>query len=368
MNQMGNFITHVMSGKRPLQVAGLAFMMALMVSFAGCREIFNPQVDGIQNMVTVDGLITDMDAHHQIRLFYTRGYADNHDPVAVSGAQVSVRDDQGNSFYFPENEPGVYVSETPFPGMTGRTYLLQFVTREGKKYESFPQQMLPLAPVDSAFGEFGVLQIVEQNFDGGYFVRTYPGLEIFINIGLAVDSIPQMRYEARILQLYHQEAITGNTYYWRKFGDKGAPNINLPGLGSGVGGLKNHYLTFVPFSRSYYRIPEGLNMNGRYVLIEKFRLNQDSYDFYKGVRSQLSGDGNLFDPIAPQIKGNIVCISHPDETVLGLFEVSSTGSVTYSVYAVPETGNIQVLPFNDLNYLPATGSVFLERPYFWRWV
>ena len=340
----------------------------LAVSLPACKEIFNPQVEGLEGMVTVDGLITDEERFHQVRLFYTRGYSDHNDPVAVSGAQVSVRDDQGNNYYFPENEPGIYIAEVPFQGVTGRSYVLHIVSREGKKYESYPQQMLPLAPLDSAFGEFGVLQIVEQNFDGNYFVRTYPGVEVFINIGLAEDSIPQMRYEARILQLYHREAVTGNTYYWRKFGDKGPPNINLPGLGSGVGGLKNHYLTFVPFSRLYYRIQEELNMNGRYVLIKKFRINQDSYDFYKDVRSQLSGDGNLFDPIAPQISGNVVCVSHPADKVLGLFEVASSGSVTYSVYAVPETGNIQIEPFDDLNYLPSTGSIFDTIPYFWRWV
>jgi hypothetical protein len=69
----------------------------------------------------------------------------------------------------------------------------------------------------------------------------------------------------------------------------------------------------------------------RIVRINQFRLNADSYEWYKGVESQATAEGKIFDPLTSQLYGNITCKSEPGKLVLGFFEVSSVLTSSWSV-------------------------------------
>lgn len=349
----------------------LIYILAcLTFSLPACKELYDPQVDQAEPMIVVEGLLTNEFRKHSVSISYAVGYNDPQGPAPLSDAEVFIRDQDGNHYIFMENywAKGTYTAYYPLKAEKGKTYTLTIRTADGLHLESTPQQVYGMTGIDAVFGDFDELEMLETNHYGDHYIVSFEGLEVFINIGQATDGLPRMRYEARILQLYHTANQEGEvTYFWKKIGDPGPPNVNFLGLAGGQGDLKNHYLTFVPLSRRYYGFTEEQHMNGRYLLIKKFRLNEDAHRFYKEAARQLASDNNVFDPIAAQISGNMFCVSHPDKKVLGLFEVSSYEGETYSVKAFKETGLIEIGPYEDLNHLDPRGSIFLEQPSFWRW-
>ena len=109
--------------------------------------------------------------------------------------------------------------------------------------------------------------------------------------------------------------------------------------------------------RNYYE-------NKRIVRINQFRLNDDSYTYYKGVENQSAADGKMFDPLPAQLYGNITCKSDPETLVLGFFEVSSVSTRSWSVlrygpaYPILFTGVPNIYP-------PQRGFTIDKAPDFW---
>lgn len=111
---------------------------------AGCVEPFQPELDDddLTKLIVVEGLISDDPGSMKVKLSYTASlYSESLNVVdeypPVSGAEVLIHDDQGNTFLLIENEPGLYEpADENAHGITGNSYYLAIRTREGKQLES----------------------------------------------------------------------------------------------------------------------------------------------------------------------------------------------------------------------------------------
>ena len=56
--------------------------------------------------------------------------------------------------------------------------------------------------------------------------------------------------------------------------------------------------------------------------LQQNSISADAYRFYSEAREQLSSDGRLFDPVASQVHGNIMCITDELYPVCGVFFAS----------------------------------------------
>lgn len=351
----------------------LIILAAFSLGFAACKELFDPEVDFIEPLIVVDGLITDQEKEHLVKIHYSLNYNDVNAPEPVSQAEVLINDENGNSFQLIEKEPGHYFTEEGFSAQTGSSYELIINTADGLELRSRPQLVLPVEGIDSIHGRFATKHILEQNSYGDLFYSSYQGTDSHIDIKDSNQELPKMRYEPRILLLYgFWTADTSSTpgppvmmYCWRKYGSGGLPSVNFTDLQAGQSGLKNHLLTFVPDDDSFYRLLENEFTVGKYILVRQFRLNDDSHSFHRALASQLSAEGNLFDPIASQLPGNIECVSDPSIKVLGLFEASATISETFRYISFPAIQEITYIPFTDLDHLPNSGQMLDQEPFFW---
>jgi hypothetical protein len=109
------------------------------------------------------------------------------------------------------------------------------------------------------------------------------------------------------------------------------------------------------------------NVNSYIVTFKKYHLNTDIFQYYNTLNKQLASKQRIFDPIAIQVKGNITCISNPEEAVLGLFEASSVSLLTYIID--PNSFNQKIrlwkIPAMDMDKISATGQIKNKAPYFW---
>jgi hypothetical protein len=57
-----------------------------------------------------------------------------------------------------------------------------------------------------------------------------------------------------------------------------------------------------------------------YIQLKQYALSQDAYLFYQKMKKNTEQLGSIFDPMPSELRGNIHCISDPNEIVIGYVE------------------------------------------------
>lgn len=110
-----------------------AFLILLASAlFVSCEDVINPTLEPADPVVVVDAWINDLPGTQTISLTWTQPYFEAALPPAITGATVTVRDDQGKLFTFSENttKPGNYewVPSGADTLRVGGKYLLTVIT------------------------------------------------------------------------------------------------------------------------------------------------------------------------------------------------------------------------------------------------
>jgi hypothetical protein len=115
-------------------VRKLTFVFGLFL-FWGCTEVIVLDIEQVPPVYIVEGIVTNRNQHHYIRISKTIGFYDEGPTPAISGANVSVKDNQGNEFFYSESDSaGIYFSNEVFEGVPGRVYTLN-IDVEGLDFE-----------------------------------------------------------------------------------------------------------------------------------------------------------------------------------------------------------------------------------------
>jgi len=109
-----------------------AITIASSLFILGCEDDIFPSLDQTDPQVVVDAWITNKPETQRIYLSTTLPYFEAEQPPVVTGATVSIIDNDGKVFGFIENEPGIYewipnATDTVF-GTIGNSYTLNIIT------------------------------------------------------------------------------------------------------------------------------------------------------------------------------------------------------------------------------------------------
>ena len=130
----------------------LIIVIAAVFILAACEKTVYLDLDKTNPKVVIEGMITDRENMQFVKVSRSAGFYSTGGTPKITDATVSVQDDQGNTFNFvhnPNNHPdslGIYLPETPFAGVIGRTYSLTVVV-DGKSYEA-EDKLFRLVPID----------------------------------------------------------------------------------------------------------------------------------------------------------------------------------------------------------------------------
>lgn len=96
-----------------------------------CEDVINPQLESAEPVLVIDAWINDLPDSQKVILTRTQPYFQNILPPAVSGATVTITDQNGTVFSFLEDKPGEYVwvpSGNDVFGTIGLNYTLSVQT------------------------------------------------------------------------------------------------------------------------------------------------------------------------------------------------------------------------------------------------
>lgn len=107
----------------PKNIYYLCLLFILVASLSSCQKVVDVKLSTAANQIVIEGAITDFSGEQTIRISQSVPYTSSNNYPAVTGAQVSVKDDTGRSYSFVETQPGIYTIN-PLKAVTGRTYTM----------------------------------------------------------------------------------------------------------------------------------------------------------------------------------------------------------------------------------------------------
>jgi len=326
----------------------LSLYVLILSSLFTCQEIYNnPSINGNQEVMVVVGLITD-DKPCTVQLskaipFNEKDNLRFSDTIAITGAIVTIRDNEGYEERLTENFMGQYKSK--IIGTIGKTYTLQIHTPDGNTYESLPCRLHPKATIDSLYASRGDKKVMVSNSYGGYEAVVEGGMFVYSDITSPETETSFYRIETRVVkERFHQEWRQGrpstgcamclptSVYCWYTWWLSDVPAVKFSFIKEGKNAIRKFDLGFIVIDKYYYffdPVKDPPTTIGYIVSCNVYAIDEDSYLYYKRLGEQLNAGDRLFDPIPTQLPCNITCTSDKSKIVIGNFEAASRTTKHY---------------------------------------
>jgi len=290
---------------RSQTIIRLSLFIALV---AGCTIEFLPETDEIQDLLVVDGMITDIDQVNRIRLSRSTPPGAPLGSRPVKGAIVTITDENGIITTLTESPEGTYCTDsTQFTGRVGGRYSLS-IEINNTLYSTDFIEMKPVPPISSLYYEKEVIVSSKDtnDIDEGcrVYVDTYDPSGKCLYYRWDYDETWEYQIPYNVINKtcyvsdYSDEVLIKNT--------------------SGYSQARVTKYPVVFISNETDRLKETYS-----ILVSQYSLDESEYNFWEKVQGISQNVGNLYDITPSAITGNIRCITDPKETVLGYFSVSA---------------------------------------------
>jgi hypothetical protein len=302
--------------KRNIKITRISqlLLLSFLLIVSGCIVQFIPETTEDQNLLVVEGLITDQDAPNIIRISTSLPLGGKSAAKPLSGSIVSVTDDLGNDTRLSETIAGTYVTPPSFRGATGRSYTLHIKTSNSsgyRSYESLPMQMRPVPPIDSIYYE--KTEIPSPYPDG----QNANGAQIYLNTHDPQNNCKFYRWEFEETWEFRLPYMTPNNTCWIS---SNSDKINIKNTSSfAEDRIIRFPINFVSNMTDRLRVKYS-------ILVNQYSLNEDEYLYWEKLQNIAEQVGGLYDITPASVPTNIWCVENPNEKVLGYFSVSASAS------------------------------------------
>lgn len=298
-----------------MQVNRYYILILLVVAVSSCIDPFNPQIEENQEVLVINGFITDRSGPHQVVISRSTPY---NDPsyVPVSGCVVTVEDETGQMVEYIEISPGVYeVNLEPGFLKVGKSYALYAITSEGNEYRSDYESMFYCSTIDSIYYE-----VVERpTTDPDLIIN---GVQFYVDVKGTSETAPNYRWIGIETWMYTAPFFADFFWdgaIWDYTSDYTCYRTDTV---RGFFTASTRYLSKNQLNRKslHYVSNETTRLSMKYsVLVEQHSLSDPAYEYWDRMESQTSGGGGFYESQPSSAIGNIYNVNEPSEKVLGYF-------------------------------------------------
>ncbi len=295
--------------------------LLLLFSLTSCVDKYWPEVDKYENVLVVDGLLTNGEEPVLIQLSYSSSL-ENGNFVPASGGELFISDENQLEIPLIEITPGIYKAmDTSFRAQIGKSYQLHINQLNNQNYISDISTLLSPSPIDSVYGDIEIRENSNDNHD-------IYGIQFYLNNHS--NTSDTCNYLWRLSQSFEYQSTFSIDYLWEGWF---RPNPNPDSLRTCW--LTSNVNTIFTMSTQYLNDPvitklpliyistETKMLSIRYsLLVKQLSIPKVAFNFWDALRQQNIDQGNLYSQQPIQIRGNVRNINNPDEVVLGYFTVA----------------------------------------------
>jgi hypothetical protein len=266
-------------------------ILASAVIFASCEKTVELDLKQAEQKIVIEGQVTNRAGYQYVRVTRTAGFYDDEATPRVTNANVSVKDDLGNEFFFshnPQNQEdsaGYYLPNIPFIAVVGRTYLLT-VEADGEVYTA-QDKLFSVSGIDSLKYRVNDDE-KEEPKDGNKFYEV-----------LLFAKEPQNEVNYYLFRFFRNDSLKVYNDTDVYYSDDKVLGEAIDGLGSPV--------YFEP---------------GDKARIEMYSLSRAGYLYYLDLQALLNNDGGLFSQPPANTRNNL------SNGAIGFFQVSDVDVMT----------------------------------------
>lgn len=300
------------------QIKNIILVLFSAVLFSSCTETYPLLTNTYEEAIVIEATLTNELKNQEIKITKTAKFEDT-GVQTVKDAKVIVKDDQGNQYLFVENS-GKYLSQSAFQVLPGRQYSLEVTSSDGKIYQSTPQTLTTVNPIQDIIpsvvtnseNETGV-QINVKSYDPAstskYYRYEYE--ETYKIIAPRWENKKVIATGPQSIQIVQNSSATRTCY-----STKNSTDILLTSTNDQTEDRVSFPVRFI--NKSNYIIGQRYS-----ILVKQYIENLEAYTFHRIMRD-ISSSGSILSPKQPGVlSGNIKCITNSNEKVIGFFDVSS---------------------------------------------
>jgi len=300
-----------------MQVNRYHILLLLLLTCRSCIEPFEPVIEESQEVLVINGMITDQPGMHYVEISRSTPY---NEPIyqPVSGCVVTVTDENGEMINYFEEGWGRYGAYLPGSFLAvGKSYSLQVYTPDQKEYRSDFDTLLACPPIDTIYYEVEIRETSDPDF-------SLAGIQFYMDMtGTSSDS----RYFMwQLEETWEYWAATFGHFIWWGGGVEEFHTNDLfkcwktypiRELYTGttrnlsVNALRRNSLNYVSNETDRLKVTYSL-------LVKQQSLSKKTYDYWEKMKKQSGETGGLYETQPSSTIGNIYNTNDPDEVVLGI--------------------------------------------------
>lgn len=334
-----------------------------LVIASGCVEEYWPELTKYEDLLVVDGLITNDPAPYTVKLSISSTVKAPR-WIPLPGATVVIRNGEGEAEPLIETEEGVYkTSPDGMQGTIGKKYRIEIETRDGKTYQSPFEEIREPVGLDTIYAEI-------EYKPGEEFLHDLEGLQFYLDTKTATTDSNYLMWNLYATYKYRSDfkiryIFEGALEFfprpdslqicWRTYR---IPQI----FTSQTADLMEPVIHRYPL---HYVDTEVRELYYRYsLLVEQLTLGRETWEFWNEVKEQNDAQGGLYTNQPFQIRGNIKNILDPEEPVLGRFTVAGLSKKRIFVSRPELQFWFPVCVLSDAD-VENFGLIFLSPPNTW---
>ncbi len=305
------------------------YLPVLLVLLFSCREIYNPEeLETGKSIPVIQGRIVKNESPSVV-ISRAMDY-ESQEPDYISGAEVIVTDDKGNTVTLTESTPGHYFDAmNEMPGETGTGYKLEVKTG-GEEFVS-SMVTIPDAPViDSLYAVQGTKEFYSYNVYNQPVSTTFEGLYIETSLTATGESTVYYRFNTAVIEestcvKYPGTMRATPMYLWEPSTLDGIYSVDFTIKSDNREVRPEHPNGFLKY---FVGEPESEDYSTRHIscwiiTLKVYAIPLEVYNYYNSIGKQLNSNDQIFAPVPSQIKSNIRCTTNPLQLVTGVFEATS---------------------------------------------
>lgn len=290
--------------------------------FPTCIEPFDPEIDKYENLLVIDGLVSNQTGPNTVKLSRTSNI-ENTNFLAERGAQVIIYDNSGNSEILNETSAGIYkTSGNEIQGIIGRHYKLYIKTKDNNEYESDFVELLEPVEIDTLYEvvEFQETEEAESLTKGyQFYIESQSSSNETIN--LLWETIETYEFNAEyiieeIWDIQEQEFLPyPNPFeFYTCYRTNRINNIFI---------LKVNENDFNAVAPLYFVSEDTEKLIVKYsLLVNQYTIDNTTYSYWNNQKKILTQGNSLYNTQPFQVASNIKNLNTEKEPIIGYFTVA----------------------------------------------
>lgn len=339
------------------------------VLLTACVERIYFEIPPAQDQLVIEGSITTDLGPYEVKISTALNLdADSTAQSPVSGAQVTLFDDQGNVEDLVATDAGVYRTTGIIRGEVGRSYSIRVTLADGNVFESEPDMLYPVGEVTEIHHEFEA-RTVEKPY--GTVAANVFNIYVDADAGLREENYVRWKFNGTYKVVTYPELYMRHVPPYRPWKDPWpCSGYILVGGPEGSGGIllqvdtcecctcwvrQNESIPQVSDNQlvkgnSFKRVKVGevpitnATFHEKYLVeVEQYSLSRGAFEFFQLVKDQKVNAASLFQPPLGEFRGNIKAVNNT-QAVVGIFWASAVARK--SIYLLPSDVPYPVVPID----------------------